>query len=72
MSCSFSRFRDIRVFALGATQEVHPNDIFKELATLVGMKQVKISVIAPNKNAVAPAGMIDALVLTRTVIEVSN
>jgi hypothetical protein len=36
------------------------------------MKQVKIRVIAPNMNAIALAGMIDALVLTHKKIEATT
>ena len=34
--------------------------------------QITISVIAPNMNAIALAGMIDALVLTHNKIEAST
>ena len=36
------------------------------------MKQVRISVITPSRNAIALAGMIDALVFTHHTIEASN
>jgi hypothetical protein len=36
------------------------------------MRRVKISVIAPNMNAIALAGMIDALVLAHRKIEAAT